>query len=73
MVRSIEEADKPAKRGKKTETNKEANVTKPTKGQTPKKRNLDKADPLQPKQKKPTRRLVLQSSSDSDSEYVPSK
>nr|KAJ0221051.1 hypothetical protein LSAT_V11C200068880 [Lactuca sativa] len=41
MVRSIEEADKPAKRGKKTENQKEAPVSKPTKGQTPKKRNSD--------------------------------
>ncbi|XP_052622678.1 uncharacterized protein LOC128127967 [Lactuca sativa] len=44
MLRSIEEGDKPAKRGKKPES-----------------------------QKKPTRRLILQSSSDSDSEYVPPK
>ncbi|KAL7596833.1 hypothetical protein Lser_V15G29618 [Lactuca serriola] len=36
MVRSIEEDDKPAKRGKKTETQKKTKVTKPTKGQTPK-------------------------------------
>ncbi|KAL7609329.1 hypothetical protein Lser_V15G14496 [Lactuca serriola] len=73
MVRSIEEADKPAKRGKKTETQKEWIVAKPTNGQTPKKRKSDKAAPSQPKQKqqkKPARRLILQSSSDSDSEYV---
>ncbi|CAI9277392.1 unnamed protein product [Lactuca saligna] len=47
MVRSIDEANKPAKRGKKPETQKEAQL------------------------KKPARRLILQSSSDSDSEYVP--
>ncbi|XP_052627641.1 extensin-like [Lactuca sativa] len=74
MVRSIEEADKPAKRGKKTNTQKEAHVSKPTKGQTPKKKKSDKAAPSQSqpkKQKKPARKLILQSSSDSDSEYVP--
>ncbi|KAL7590713.1 hypothetical protein Lser_V15G41340 [Lactuca serriola] len=74
MVRSIKEADKPAKRGKKTETQKEAHVSKPAKGQTPKKLKSNKAAPSQSqpkKQKKPTRKLVLQSSSDSDSEYVP--
>ncbi|XP_052621019.1 gibberellin-regulated protein 14-like [Lactuca sativa] len=54
MIRSIEEADKPAKRGKKPETQKEG--------------------PAQPKkQKKPARRLILQSSSDSGSKYVPPK
>ncbi|XP_023764879.2 uncharacterized protein LOC111913403 [Lactuca sativa] len=76
MVRSIEEADKPAKREKKTDTQKETHVSKPTKGQTPKKRKSDKAAPSQPppkKQKKPARKLILQSSSDSDSEYVPPK
>ncbi|XP_023769235.1 pectinesterase inhibitor 10-like [Lactuca sativa] len=76
MLRSIEEANKPAKRGKKPESQKEGPVTKPTKGQTPKKRKTDKAAPSQPqpkKQKKPARRLILQSSSDSDSEYVPTK
>ncbi|XP_023756113.1 uncharacterized protein LOC111904595 [Lactuca sativa] len=76
MLCSIEEADKPAKRGKKPESQKEGPVTKPTKGQTPKKRKTDKAAPSQPqpkKQKKPARRLILQSSSDSDSEYVPPK
>ncbi|CAI9284336.1 unnamed protein product [Lactuca saligna] len=74
MVGSIEEADKPAKRGKKPETHKEAQVCKPTKGKTAKKRKYDKAvtSPPQPKKlKKPARRLILQSSSDSDSEYVP--
>ncbi|XP_023736973.1 uncharacterized protein LOC111884909 [Lactuca sativa] len=76
MLRSIEEADKPAKRGKKPETQKEGPVIKPTKGQTPKKRKSDKAatSQAQPKkQKKPARKLILQSSSDSDSEYVPPK
>ncbi|XP_052621767.1 flocculation protein FLO11-like [Lactuca sativa] len=76
MVRSIKEADKPTKRGKKTETQKEAQVSKSTKGQTPKKRKSDKAAPSQPqpkKQKKPARRLILQSFSNSDSEYVPPK
>ncbi|XP_023733775.2 uncharacterized protein LOC111881603 [Lactuca sativa] len=76
MVYSIEEADKPAKRGKKTENQKEAPVSKPTKGQAPKKRKSDKAatSQAQPKkQKKPARRLVIQSSSDSDSKYVPPK
>ncbi|XP_023752373.1 uncharacterized protein LOC111900726 [Lactuca sativa] len=74
MLRSIEEADKPAKRGKKPETQKEGPVTKPTKGKIPKKRKIDKAATSQPqpkKQKKPARRLIRQSSSDSDSEYVP--
>ncbi|XP_023732336.1 flocculation protein FLO11-like [Lactuca sativa] len=76
MVCSIEEADKPAKRGKKTETQKEAQVYKPTKRQTPKKRKSDKVAPSHPqpkKQKKPARRLILQSYSDSNSEYVPPK
>ncbi|CAI9282018.1 unnamed protein product [Lactuca saligna] len=74
MVQSIEEDDKLAKMGKKTETQKEAQVSKPTKGKTPKKRKSDKAvtSPTQlKKQKKPARRLILQSSSDSDFEYVP--
>ncbi|CAI9284386.1 unnamed protein product [Lactuca saligna] len=74
MVRSIEEADKPAKRGKKPETQKGEQVTKQTKGQTPKKRKYDKAAPSQDqlkKQKKPARRLILQSSS--NTEYVPPK
>ncbi|XP_052626744.1 uncharacterized protein LOC128133385 [Lactuca sativa] len=74
MLRSIEEADKPAKRGKKTESHKEGPVTKPSKGQTPKKRKGNKASPSPPqpkKQKKPARKLILQSSSSSDSEYVP--
>ncbi|CAI9266115.1 unnamed protein product [Lactuca saligna] len=52
MVRSIEEADKPAKRGKKTETQKETKVTKPTKEQTPKKRKSNKVAPSQPQPKK---------------------
>ncbi|XP_023742892.1 uncharacterized protein LOC111891036 [Lactuca sativa] len=76
ILRSIEEADKPAKRGKKPESQKEGPVTKPNKGQAPKKRTTDKAAPSQPqpkKLKKPARRLILQSSSDSDSEYVPPK
>ncbi|XP_052622562.1 uncharacterized protein LOC128127878 [Lactuca sativa] len=76
MVRSIEEADKPAKRGKKNENQKEAPVSKPTKAQTPKKQKSDKASTSQAhpkKQKKPARRLILQYSSDSDSEYVPPK
>ncbi|KAL7605519.1 hypothetical protein Lser_V15G17790 [Lactuca serriola] len=70
MVRSIEEADKPGKRKKKTDTQKETHVSKPTKGQTPKKRKSDKAAPSQSqpkKQKKPAKKLILQSSSDSDS------
>nr|KAJ0218696.1 hypothetical protein LSAT_V11C300141820 [Lactuca sativa] len=74
MLRSIEEADKPTKRGKKPESQKEGLVTKPSTGQTPKKRKTDKAAPSQPqpkKQKKPARRLILQSSSESDSEYNP--
>ncbi|XP_023731482.1 uncharacterized protein LOC111879245 [Lactuca sativa] len=83
MIRSIEEADKLAKRGKKHETQKEVRVTKPTKGdkggqvskvQTPRKQKSEKATPTQPKPKKvkkPARRLILQSSSDCDSEYVP--
>ena len=37
MIRSIEEAEKTTKRGKRPETQKEAKVTKLTKGQTPKK------------------------------------
>ncbi|CAI9259393.1 unnamed protein product [Lactuca saligna] len=74
MVRSIEEADKPAKRGKKPETQRGEQVSKKTKGQTPKKRKTNKPVPsqVQPKkQKKPARRLILQSSS--DPEYVPPK
>ncbi|CAI9282418.1 unnamed protein product [Lactuca saligna] len=74
MVWSIEEANKPTKRGKKPETQKGEQVTKQTKGQIPKKRKYDKAtlSQAQPKkQKKPTRRLILQSSR--DSEYVPPK
>ncbi|CAI9269411.1 unnamed protein product [Lactuca saligna] len=73
---SIEEDDKPAKRGKKPESQKEGPIAKPSNGQTPKKRKTDQAAPSQPqpkKQKKPDRRLILQSSSDSDSEYVPPK
>ncbi|XP_023737738.1 uncharacterized protein LOC111885730 [Lactuca sativa] len=45
-----------------------------SKGQTPKKQKSDETAPSKPKQKKlknPARRLILQSSSDSDSEYVP--
>nr|KAJ0193115.1 hypothetical protein LSAT_V11C800452990 [Lactuca sativa] len=74
MIRSIEEADKPAKRGKKPESQKELRVPKPAKGQTPRKQKSDKAAPAQPKEKKvkkPARRLIFQSSSDSDSDYVP--
>ncbi|CAI9263241.1 unnamed protein product [Lactuca saligna] len=74
MVRSIEKADKPAKRGKKPETHKGEPVTKHTKGHTPKKRKTDKGSlsQAQPKkQKKLARRLILQSSS--DLEYVPPK
>ncbi|KAL7610066.1 extensin-like [Lactuca sativa] len=76
VVRSIEEADKPTKRGKKPDTQKEGPVYKPTKVKTPKKRKSDKAatSQAQPKkQKKPARRIILQSSSDSDLEYVPPK
>ncbi|CAI9270549.1 unnamed protein product [Lactuca saligna] len=68
MVRSTEEADKPAKRGKKPETQKGELVIKQTKGQTLKKRKSDKDATSQapPKrQKNPTRRLILKSSSDS--------
>ncbi|CAI9275849.1 unnamed protein product [Lactuca saligna] len=68
MILSIEEADKPAKRGKKQDNIKGA------KGKTPKKRKTEKATPSQPKQKKikkPARRLILQSLSDSESDYVP--
>ncbi|XP_052625758.1 pollen-specific leucine-rich repeat extensin-like protein 2 [Lactuca sativa] len=64
------------KRGKKTDNLKEGPVSKPTKGQSPKKRKFDKAatSQAQPKkQKNPDRRLILQSTSDSDSEYVPPK
>ncbi|CAI9266054.1 unnamed protein product [Lactuca saligna] len=74
IVRSIKEADKPSKRGKKPETQKGEPVIKQTKGQTPKKRKSDKAATSQAqlkKQKKPARRLILQSSS--NSEYVPPK
>ncbi|XP_052626913.1 uncharacterized protein LOC128133488 [Lactuca sativa] len=74
MIRSIEEADRPAKRGKKQEKQKEVRVIKAAKGKTPRKRKSDKASPSQPKQKKtkkPAQRLILQSSSDSDSEYLP--
>ncbi|CAI9279665.1 unnamed protein product [Lactuca saligna] len=74
MVHSIDEVDKPAKRGKKAETQKEARFSKPTKEKTPLKRKYDQAvtSPPKPKKlKKPARRLILQSSSDSDSEYVP--
>ncbi|CAI9271633.1 unnamed protein product [Lactuca saligna] len=70
MVCSIDEADKPAKRGNKPETHKEAQVSKPIKGKTPRKRKSDKAvtSPPQPKKlKKPAWRLILQSLSDSDS------
>nr|KAJ0205118.1 hypothetical protein LSAT_V11C500243000 [Lactuca sativa] len=74
MLRSIEEADKPAKRDKKPKSQKEGQVAKPSKGQTPKKMKTDKAAPSQPQpkeQKKPARRLILQSLSESDSDYVP--
>ncbi|XP_052621069.1 pectinesterase inhibitor 10-like [Lactuca sativa] len=54
MILSIEEYDKPAKRVKKPDAQKEG--------------------PAQPKkQKKPATRLILQSTSDLDSEYVPPK
>ncbi|CAI9277331.1 unnamed protein product [Lactuca saligna] len=52
----------------------QAQVSKPTKGKTPKKRKSDRAVTSPPelkKLKKPARRLILQSSSNSDSEYVP--
>nr|KAJ0187991.1 hypothetical protein LSAT_V11C900455360 [Lactuca sativa] len=62
IVCSIEEVDKPAKRGKKTDTQKDGPCDKAATSQ---------AQPK--KQKKPARRLILQSSSDSDSEYVPPK
>nr|KAJ0203831.1 hypothetical protein LSAT_V11C500231530 [Lactuca sativa] len=74
MVRSIEEEDKPSKRGKKQDKQTEGLVIKGAKGQTPKKRKTEKAAPSQPKQKKakkPAQWLILQSSSDSDSDYVP--
>nr|KAJ0186864.1 hypothetical protein LSAT_V11C900487940 [Lactuca sativa] len=57
MVKSIEGTDKPTKRGKNH-----------------KKQKSEKAAPAQPKPKKvkkPARRLILQSSSDSNYEYVP--
>ena len=75
MMRSIEEADKPAKRGKKQETKKREKGVKVSKVQTPKKQNSEKVAPSQPKKKKAkkvVRKLILSSSSDSDSEYVPS-
>ncbi|CAI9265722.1 unnamed protein product [Lactuca saligna] len=74
MVHSIEEADKPSKRGKIQDKQHEALVIKGAKGQTLKKRKTEKATPSQPKQKKtkkPAQRLILQSPSDSDSDYVP--
>ena len=74
MICSIEEEEKPAKRGKKQQKQKEVRVIKANKGQTPWKQKSDKEAPSQPKQKKtkkPARRLILQSSSDSDSEYLP--
>ncbi|XP_023766459.1 uncharacterized protein LOC111914989 [Lactuca sativa] len=73
---SASQVDKPTKRGKKPDNQKEGPVSKPTKGQTPKKQKSDKATSSQAqpkKQKKPARRLILQSTSDSDSEYVPPK
>nr|KAJ0193603.1 hypothetical protein LSAT_V11C800454080 [Lactuca sativa] len=76
MLHSIEQADKPAKRGKQPKTQKEGLVIKPTKGQNPKKWKSDKpaTSQAQPKkQKKTARRLIRQSSSDSDSGYVPPK
>ncbi|CAI9290795.1 unnamed protein product [Lactuca saligna] len=48
MIHSIEEADRPTKRGKKPETQKEVRVTKPTKGQTPKKRNDSDSEYVSP-------------------------
>lgn len=72
MIRSIEEADKPAKRGKKQEKKKEEKMVKGAKGQTPNKWMLERAAPSQPKPKKTkktARKLILSSSS--DSEYVP--
>ncbi|XP_023769602.1 uncharacterized protein LOC111918175 [Lactuca sativa] len=74
MVKSIEDADKPAKRGKKPEVKKGDKGGQVSKVQTPRKRKSEKAAPTQPKPKKakkPARRLILQSSSNSDSEYVP--
>ncbi|CAI9290595.1 unnamed protein product [Lactuca saligna] len=65
MVRFIDEAEKPAKRGKKPETHNKAQVSKPTKEKTPKKQKSDKAVTSPPplkKLKKPARRLILQSS-----------
>ncbi|KAL7603437.1 hypothetical protein Lser_V15G20515 [Lactuca serriola] len=63
-----------SKRGKKPEKQKEVMVIKPAKGKTPRKQKSDKEAPSQPKQKKtkkPAWRLILQSSSDSNSKYVP--
>ncbi|CAI9263499.1 unnamed protein product [Lactuca saligna] len=74
MVRSIEEADKPSNRGKKQDKHSEGLVIKGSKGQTPKKRKTEQAAPSHPKKKKtkkPARRLILQSTSHSDSDYVP--
>ncbi|CAI9293587.1 unnamed protein product [Lactuca saligna] len=74
MIRSIEEADKLTKRGKKQEKKKEERVSKGAKGKITRKCKSEKAAPSQSKQKKtkkPARRLILPSSSDSDSEYLP--
>ncbi|XP_023737167.1 uncharacterized protein LOC111885110 [Lactuca sativa] len=74
MIRSIEEANKPSKRGKKQQKKKEGKVIKGAKGKTPRKRKTEKAAPSQPKYKKTkkrARRLILQFTSDSDSDYVP--
>lgn len=49
MIRSIEEANKPVKRGKKPEKQKDVRVLKPAKGQTPMKRKSEKTAPSQPK------------------------
>lgn len=70
MIRSIEDADRPTKRGKKVDQKKEGPSTKAT---TPKKRKQDKAAPSQPKKKK-IKKVVKKPiiSSTSDFDYVPS-
>ncbi|XP_052627167.1 uncharacterized protein LOC128133688 [Lactuca sativa] len=76
MLRSIEEADKPARGARSLNRRRRDRSQNQPRSRTPKKRKTDKVAPSQPqpkKQKKPARRLILQSSSDSDLEYVPPK
>ncbi|XP_052625772.1 flocculation protein FLO11-like [Lactuca sativa] len=66
MLQSINDADKPATRGKKPEKGKGKKVVKGAKGPTPKKRKSTKADqspPLKKKKTQPKRKLILASSS----------